>query len=173
MELFIPSLLVLLILSLFVFLIAPRMSIPFVLFFSMVILVYVLRNHYYLFHHEYRYSTWQYTLQQYAPYVIVFVLAVFIFTSVGITTYNGQSVIPTSMPEIPPLPSASSATNSVTSAINNGLKAVSETATKVKNTVSDTVSNLTRTNMSKNAKPSSSSTYNLTSLLTSNKNKTT
>ena len=168
MELFIPSLLVLLILSLFIFLIAPRLSIPFVLFFSMVTLVYVLRNHYYLFYHEYRYSTWQYTLQQYAPYVIVFVLAVFIFTSVGITTYNGQSVIPTTMPEIAPLPSASSATNVVTSAINTSLKAASDTATAVSNTISDTVTNMTRTNVSKNTKPSSS-TYNLTSLLTSNK----
>lgn len=148
--------------------IAPRMSIPLVLFFSMVTLVYVLRNHYYLFYHEYRYSTWQYTLKQYAPYVIVFVLAVFIFTSVGITTYNGQPVIPTTMPEIAPLPSASSATNVVTSTINTGLKAASDTATAVSNTVSDAVTNLTRRNVSKNTK-TSSSTYNLTSLLTSNK----
>jgi hypothetical protein len=171
MELFIPSLLILLILYLFLFLIAPRLSIPFILFLSMVVLVYVLRNHYFLFYNEYRYSTWQYTLQQYAPYVIVFVLSVFIFTSVGITTYTGQPT-PTKMPEIPPLPSAASATNSITSAINNGLKTVSETATKVTNTVSNTVSDLVKKNNSNTKNQGSSSTYNLTSLLTSNKNKT-
>ena len=168
MELFIPSLLVLLIISLFVFLVIPRMSIPIILFFSMVSLVYVLRNHYYLFYSEYRYSTWQYTLQQYAPYVIVFVLAVFIFTTVGITTYRGNSV-PTSMPETPSLPSASSATNVVTSVINSGMKAASDAAAAVTNTVS----NITKTNLAKNTRnQGTSSTYNLTSLLTSNKNKT-
>ena len=134
----------------------------------MITLVYVLRNHYYLFYNEYRYSTWQYTLQQYAPYVIVFVLAVFIFTSVGITTYRNAAV-PTTMPEIPPLPSASSATNTVTSVINSGMKAASDAATAVTNTVSS----ITKTNMAKNTRnQGSSSTYNLTSLLTSNKNKT-
>ena len=168
MELFIPSLLILLILSLFIFLIAPRLSIPLVLFLSMVTLVYVLRNHYYLFHYEYRYSTWQFTLQQYAPYVIVFVLAVLIFTSVGITTYTGQA-IPTKMPEIPALPSAASATNSVTSAINSGLKAASESVTKLTNTVTNTVSDLVKKNNSNTKNQGSSSSYNLTSLLTTNK----
>jgi len=168
MELFIPSLLILVIVCLFAFLIVPRMSIPIILFFSMITLVYVLRNHYYLFYNEYRYSTWQYNLQQYAPFVIVFVLAIFIFTTVGITTYRGNSV-PTTMPEIPPLPSASSATNSVTSVINNGMKAASDAVTAV----TDTVSNITKTNVAKNVRnQGSSSTYNLTSLLTSNKNKT-
>ena len=168
MELFIPSLLVLVIICLFAFLIIPRMSIPLILIFSIIILVYVLRNHYHLFYNEYRYSTWQYNLQQYAPFVIVFVLAIFIFTTVGITTYRGNSV-PTTMPEIPPLPSASSATNSVTSVINNGMKAASDAVTAV----TDTVSNITKTNVVKNVRnQGSSSTYNLTSLLTSNKNKT-
>ena len=168
MELFIPSLLILLILCLFVFLIAPRLSIPLVLLFSMVTLLYVLRNHYYLFYHEYRYSTWQFTLQQYAPYVIVFVLSVFIFTSVGIITYAGQP-IPTKMPEMPALPSAASATNSVTSAINSGLKAASESVTKLTNTVSNTVSDLVKKNNSNTKNQGSSSSYNLTSLLTTNK----
>lgn len=164
MELFIPSLLVLVIISLFVFLIIPRMSIPVILFFSALILVYVLQNHYNLFYNEYRYSTWQYNIQQYAPYVIILVLIVFVFTSVGIATYTGYSA-PTTMPEIPSLPSAASATNSFTSAINNGIKAVSSAATSVTNKVTDAVNNLSR----KNTKNNSSSTYNLTSLLTGKK----
>ena len=164
MELFIPSLLILVIICLFVFLLIPRMSIPLVLFFSMVTLVYVLQNHYYLFYSEYRYSTWQYTLQQYAPYVIVFVLAIFIFTSVGITTYRGSSV-PTTMPEIGPLPSASTATNVVTSVINSGMKAASDAASAVTGTVSGVVSGFNKAN----TKNQGSSTYNLTSLLTGNK----
>jgi hypothetical protein len=165
MGLFIPSLLVLAIICLFVFLVIPRMSIPLVLLFSMVTLVYVLRNHYYLFYSEYRYSTWQYTLQQYAPYVIIFVLAVFIFTSVGITTYRGATV-PTTIPEIPPLPPASSATNVVTSVINSGMKAASDAASAVTGSVSGVVAGFNKANTKNQG---SSSTYNLTSLLTGTK----
>jgi hypothetical protein len=49
------------------------------------------------------------------------------------------------------------------------MKAASDAATAVTNTVSS----ITKTNMAKNTRnQGSSSTYNLTSLLTSNKNKT-
>jgi hypothetical protein len=156
MELFIPSLFVLLIAGLFSFLIVPRLSVPVVLFLSMSILVYVLSKHYSLFYNEYRYSTWQYSLKQYAPYVLLLVLFLIIFTSSSFATFDGISQPPTSFS---PLPPASTATNPITSALNNGMRSISNVATSVTGAINP--------NASKNTK--SSSAYNLTSLFSSNK----
>jgi len=161
MELFIPSLFVLLIAGLFSFLIIPRLSVPVVLFLSMAILVYVLSKHYSLFYNEYRYSTWQYSLKQYAPYVLMLVLFIMIFTSSSFATFDGISQPPTSFP---PLPPASTATNPITSALNNGMRSISNAASSVTGAIGDVVN---PTNASKNSK--SSSAYNLTSLFSSNK----
>jgi hypothetical protein len=160
MELFIPSLFVLLIAGLFSFLIIPRLSVPIVLFVSMIILVYVLRNHYSLFYNEYRYSTWQYTLKQYAPYVMILFLFIIIFTSSSFASFDGISEPPTSFS---PLPPASTATNPITSALNTGMRSISNVASSVTGAITEAVNS----NASKNSK--SSSTYNLTSLFTSNK----
>ena len=79
MELFIPSLLILLIAGLLSFLVIPRLSVPIVLILSLIILAVVMRNHYYVFYSEYRYQTWTDQLKEYAPYIVIAVLIIFIF----------------------------------------------------------------------------------------------
>ena len=166
MELFIPSLLILLVAGLFAFLIIPRMTVPLILLLSVLILLYVLNNHYHHFYSEYHYSTWQDRLRDYSPYVIVVVLIFFIFTSSSFAMWKGAAS--PIIPETPPLPSASSATNTVTSAINTGIRSVTNTVGDVKSLVTNIVSGTTKVNAGKNT----SSGYNLTALLGS-KNKGT
>ena len=63
MELFIPSLFVLLIAGILAFALVPRLSVPIILLLSLVILMFTMRKHMYDFAAEYRYSTWQYQLR--------------------------------------------------------------------------------------------------------------
>jgi hypothetical protein len=166
MELFIPSLLVLLIAGLLSYLIIPKLSVQIVLILSFIILVIVMKNHYTLFYNEYRYQTWTVQLKEYASYVIVGVLIIFIFSSMSFilqsatTSALGGNIIP----EVAPLPSASTATNPVTSVINSAINSASSLAKSAQTTITNVVSgtNKSRTN--------GQSSYNLTGLMGAKKN---
>jgi hypothetical protein len=162
MELFIPSLLVLLIAGLLAFLIIPRSTVPVVLGVSLLILLYVLNDHYGKFYNEYRYSTWQYTAQGYAPYVIVAILILFILTTSSFTLHSSgwQTQVQT-----PTLPTATSATNPVTSAINSGIRAVSSTAAAATTAVTNTVAAATSAVKNAGKNKNSGSAYNISALL--------
>ena len=168
MELFIPSLLVLLIAGLLSFLIIPRLSVPIVLIISLIILVIVMRNHYSVFYSEYRYQTWTEQVKAYAPYVVIGVLIIFIFSSISfILQYKSAPQGGLEIPEVAPLPSASSATNPVTSVINSAINGASNIAKSVQTTVTNAVNNVTKPRAN-----NGQSSYNLTSLMPSaNKNK--
>jgi hypothetical protein len=95
MELFIPSIAVLLIMGLIVFLIIPRIGAPLLAVLSLLLLSYAVYNHIQLFYPEYRYSTWQDQLKQYASFIIVGVLIIFILLYLGfIFTTQGASALP-------------------------------------------------------------------------------
>ena len=165
MELFIPSLLILLISGLLSFLVVPRLSVPIVLLLSLIILAVVMKNHYYVFYSEYRYQTWTDQLKDYAPYVVIGVLIIFIFSSISfVLQYKSAPQGGLAIPEVAPLPPASTATNPVTSVINAGIKSANELV----NTANTVVTNVINANKPKNAGQSS---YNLTALMGSNKNK--
>jgi hypothetical protein len=95
MELFIPSIAVLLIMGLIVFLIIPRIGAPLLAVLSLLLLGYAVYNHIQLFYPEYRYSTWQDQLKQYASFIIVGVLIIFIlFYLAFVFTTQGASALP-------------------------------------------------------------------------------
>jgi len=168
MELFIPSLLVLLIAGLLSFLVIPRLSVPIVLILSLIILIIVMRNHYSVFYSEYRYQTWTEQVKAYAPYVVIGVLIIFIFSSISfILQYKSAPQGGLEIPEVAPLPSATSATNPVTSVINSAINTANDISKSVKATVTNVVNNINK------PKANGQSSYNLTSLMpNSNKNKT-
>lgn len=132
MEIFLPGLLVLLISALFVFMVLPRMGTIVLAVICAVTLVGVLIHHYSMFASEYRLSTWQNGLADYAP-LIMLAFAILIVIAVALSLFSGKSV--TEIIQAPietiqsgiaasiqAMPSASSATNPVTSAVNTVIK---------------------------------------------------
>jgi len=153
MELFIPSLAVLLMAGLIVFLIVPRLGAPILAVLSVLLLVYGVYHHIKIFSSEYRYSTWQERLKFYGPFVIIggLILAIlfymlFLFTSVG------PSALPASnIPmNVGSKNAMTSVTNTVTNTVKNVTEAVSNAVGSVGTAVTNTVSNVVGKNNSNN-----------------------
>jgi len=133
MELFIPGLILLVVSAFFVFMILPRIG-PAVLVGVALFAIFAAGIHHYsMFSSEYRLSTWQYGLAAYTPFVILGLAFIIIL---GTLTYifggsevrsSMRAAIPTPMAAAQEsvfssysnMPSAASATNPVTSAINS------------------------------------------------------
>lgn len=132
MELFLPGLLVLLISAFFVFMVLPRMGTVVLAVMCGLSIAGVLIHHYSVFSSEYRLSTWQNSFSAYAPFIAIG-FAVVILLGVVVSLFTGESVIETIKAPIETLqsgisssiqamPSALTATNPVTSTINNAIK---------------------------------------------------
>jgi hypothetical protein len=138
MELFVPGLIVLLVSAFFIFLILPRMGSMVLAIASLAALIAVGIHHYSQFYTEYRLSTWQNTLTAYAPWVtlgfalIVMVSSIIFMVSGEETRGKIANAVSTPMEAIQDkvaeaaaiMPSAATATNSVTAGINNIIKNV-------------------------------------------------
>lgn len=126
MELFIPSVLILLLAAAVIFFVLPRFGAPVLAIISVGLLAYGLYEHMNAFHNEYRLSTWQSGLMTYAPYVMVGgLLVVIAFYLLSISPLGKPSTTAPNMPEIPTvaeMPKAETATNAVTAGVNNALK---------------------------------------------------
>jgi len=131
MELFLPGLLVLVFTGLFCFLVLPKLGTVVLSVVCGITLAAVLYHHYIVFGTEYRMSTWQNSLANYTP-LLVLAFAVLIVIGVAMSLFTGKSVTETFKAPVDLLqsgitasmqamPSASSATNPITSAINTGL----------------------------------------------------
>ena len=138
MEIFLPGLIIFVLLGIFIFLVLPRMG-PIVLgVISLLALIAAGLHHYHLFNSEYRLSTWQYAMAAYTPWVVLAVAIIFVITAAlqlfsdpgsrpavinTITTpiVAVQDAVSSSLES---MPSAASATNSVTAAINRGINAI-------------------------------------------------
>ena len=133
MELFVPGLIILIIAGFYVFLVLPRLGPMVLAVVSLLALVLAGINHYSMFYNEYKLSTWQYTLAAYTPWVILgFVLITMISAIIFMFTGSEGSAkvmnaISTPMEAIQTavgnsvttMPSANSATNPVTAALNS------------------------------------------------------
>jgi hypothetical protein len=126
MELFIPSVLILLLAAAVIFFVLPRFGAPVLAMISVGLLVYGLYEHMNAFQSEYRLSTWQAGLISYAPYVMVGgLLVVIAFYLISISPFGKPSTTAPNMPEVPTIaemPKAETATNMVTAGVNNALK---------------------------------------------------
>ena len=138
MELFLPSILVIIFAALIIMIILPNFSPLVIVILSVILLTASTYQHFQFFWHEYQQSTWQATLKIFAPGVIIAAIFVYIFI-VG-SSFLMSGTVP-KMPEME-LPPASTATNSVTSAINNSMNAVSGAANSLANTGSAVVNSI-------------------------------
>jgi hypothetical protein len=142
MELFLPGIIVLLLAAFFIFLILPRMGPMVLAIVSIVALLAAGIHHYSMFHSEYALSTWQYGLAAYAPWAVLglallFIIAAIFFVFGGTSPTAVMNAVSTPMEAIQnavagsanAMPSANTATNPVTAAINSGLNAIVGTNT--------------------------------------------
>lgn len=152
MEFFLPSVLLLLIAAAVVFFVLPRFGPSFLAIVSAVLLAFGIYKHYTTFGTEYRLSTWHLGLTAYAPYVLVagLLLAIgvyLLYLLPASTAANAAATAPlASLPAVSTIanmPSANTATNSVTANINKGL-------TSLANTMNNVTANITGNNKKNN-----------------------
>jgi len=133
MQLFFPSVFLVLIAFLIIFLIMPKMSPLVIVSISAVLLVAGTYNHFVTFWNEYQQSTWQNNLKLFAPGIFIAVLLVYIFVVINSFFTGGSVPVPT-LPAVE-LPSAESATNPVTAAINSTMNGVNNAMNAVSNSI--------------------------------------
>jgi hypothetical protein len=141
MELFLPSILVIIFAALVIMIVLPRFSPLVIVIVSAILLTASTYQHFQLFWHEYRESSWQASLKIFAPGIIIAAVFLYIFIMGG-SFLTGKSNA--SMPSME-LPSASTATNPLTSALNSTMSAVSDGASAVSSAVSGAASSITST----------------------------
>jgi hypothetical protein len=137
MELFLPSLFVIVIAALLAFLVIPRMGSLILAITSLIALVLAGIHHYNLFYAEYQLSTWQNGIGANAPFFILGLALLFIIGAVYYMFTGGSLAnVKNMMPNVSPLeeiqeavqnsvtnmPPANTATNPVTAVLNNGIK---------------------------------------------------
>jgi len=138
MELFLPSLVVILLSAVFAFLVVPRMGSTILVVVCLIALIAVGIHHYNLFSSEYTASTWQYGLAAYSSWIVMGFALLFILGALYYL-FGGEAgkavvanAIVTPMAKIQQaaensiaaMPTAASATNAVTAAINRGANAL-------------------------------------------------
>ena len=132
MEIFLPSLIVLLLVAFFIFMILPRIGPMVLAVVALLALIAAGVHHYSLFASEYTLSTWQYSLAAYTPWVVLGVSFVFIISAIMFmiggseTRASMLNAVSTPMETIQEavassatnMPTAASATNAVTATLN-------------------------------------------------------
>lgn len=121
MELFLPSVIVLLLAAAVVFFMLPRFGPATLAIVSAALLGLGIYQHYTTFGTEYRFSTWQ--VASFAPYFLItgllIVIAIFLLYTIPVAGAAAAAVV--DIPGITNMPPANTSTNVVTSAINNSL----------------------------------------------------
>lgn len=122
MEIFLPSVFLMLVVCIFTMLFVPKLS-PFVIaIIATVFIGLTAYNHYALFSNEYRIMTWADSIKHFAPTILTLLVIVLtgIYLMYIFTTGKGVANLPMPPGSIPP---PETATNVVTEAIGNGLVA--------------------------------------------------
>lgn len=142
MELFLPSLLVFILAIGAVFAIVPRMSPLILTVAALVLLILGVYQHWKTFAAEYRTATWAETLKLYSPGIFIGVAMLFIIITI-MSVFGGGAVPVPSMPNLSAQPTAESATNVVTGALNTATNAVSNVTDAVVNAAGNAVNVVT------------------------------
>ena len=121
MELFLPSILIFLLAVIVVVVLIPQFSPIIIVSLAIVLLVAGMYNHFTMFWDEYKQSTWQQSLTLFAPGIFIIAIFVYLFFAIGAFFTGGKVPVPV-MPELS-IPSAETATNALTSSINDTMNA--------------------------------------------------
>lgn len=131
MELFLPSLLIILLAGAVVFTVIPKFAPMTLTIIAIVLLVLGVGHHYKLFKNEYRLSTWQ-TSSFIAPALVIGVALFFILGY--LLSYFGSGV---PVPTMPAIPSVTDITSGIGNAANKVSTAVTNAANKTVTTVTN------------------------------------
>jgi len=167
MELFLPSILVIIFAALVIMILIPNFSPLIIVILSAVLLTASTYQHFQFFWNEYQQSTWQTNLKIFAPGIIIAAVFLYIFV------VGGSYIASGTMPQMPAmeLPPASTATNSVTSAINNSMSAITGATNSIANTITNAGSSVTNTlGFGNNAKKNNNSKNNSSSIFGASNN---
>jgi len=134
MELFLPGIIVILLSAFFVFLVVPRVGSTILAVTSIIALMLVAYNHLSMFSTEYKLSTWQLGAASSGPWIVIFLAFLFIiaavqwiYSSPANSTAPIESIGNSISSSLTTMPSANSATNPLTAAVNNGIKSLTST----------------------------------------------
>jgi hypothetical protein len=156
MELFLPSLFVIVIAALFAFIIIPRMGSMILAITSLIALVLAGVHHYNLFYSEYQLSTWQNGIGANAPFFILglalfFIIGAVFFMFTGGSIAQVKNMLPeTSILEeatnafqnsVNTMPPANTATNPATALINTGIQSAAPLINAIGNTFNKPANN--------------------------------
>ena len=122
-------------------LIIPKFSPLIIVILSCILLVAGTYHHFTLFKNEYKQSTWQDALTLFAPGIMILVILLYIFIAITGIFEEGSIPVPT-LPTME-LPSAETATNPVTAALNSTISAVNSVANSAANTVASVTNSAT------------------------------
>ena len=123
MELFLPGIIVLLLSGFFAFMVIPRVGIIILIIISVLSLIAAGTHHYYMFSSEYTLATWQNGMKSYAPWIVLLFSLFFIIGSLQYIIVTPAQTLGNAVSDsIKNMPSSSSATNPLTSAINTTIK---------------------------------------------------
>jgi len=125
MELFLPSILIFLLAAIVVVVLIPQFSPIIIVTLAIVLLVAGMYNHFSMFWDEYKQSTWQQSLTLFAPGIIIIAIFVYLFFAIGAFFTGGKVPVPV-MPDVSTIPSAETATNALTSSINDTMNATKD-----------------------------------------------
>ena len=142
MELFLPSLAILLLAVIVIFFLLPRLSPAIIVLIATGLLLGGIYHHFSLFYDEYRNSTWQDQLKVFAPGIMITLIVVYVLFSILMFVTGGKSLVSPVMPDIE-LPPANTATNIVTSTFNNLIQSVTPNNKKNTNGNGGIISNVT------------------------------
>jgi len=131
MEIFVPGLIIFIIAGFYVFLVLPRLGPMVLVVVSLLALFAAGVNHYYMFYNEYKLSTWQYSLAAYTPWVVlgfalITMITAILFMFMGSSGYSKpanttpmEAIQEAVSNSVANMPSANSATNPLTAALNS------------------------------------------------------
>lgn len=159
MELFLPSMLVFLLVTIVVFFILPKLSPMIIAFLAAALLAFGIYHHFTIFWSEYQQSTWQEQLKHFAPGIMIGFIIIYIIFSLIMFFTSGEVPVPR-VPNIE-LPPANTATNVITSTINNALQAITPNNMKT-NGNTNIGNNLNRGNTENNTNKNKNKNNNLT-----------
>lgn len=125
MELFLPSVIVLLLAAAVVFFLLPQFGPATLAIVSAALLGLGLYQHYTTFGTEYRFSTWQ--LVSFSPYILIggllVVIAIFLLYTLPVSAPAAPTL---ELPTIANMPPANTSTNGITGLINNSLNTAAD-----------------------------------------------